>query len=284
MKFVAIDFETANPDLASICQIGAVTFQDDKIVDTWQTLLNPEDYFDPMNVSIHGIYEDMVQDAPTFPQVFGSLKHLIAGQIVVCHSHFDRVALDRVIYRYTLSKIDCVWLDTAKVVRRAWTEFSRKGYGLKKVAETLGIEFEHHVAEEDARAAGEILLRAIAETGMSLQDWLIRVNKPIDLNVGEITREGNPDGPLAGEVVVFTGTLSMPRREAADLAAEAGCEVAAAIKKTTTLLVVGDQDIRRLVGHEKSSKHRKAEDLIAKGQLIRIVGESDFLRLVEVTA
>jgi DNA polymerase-3 subunit epsilon len=46
------------------------------------------------------------------------------------------------------------------------------------------------------------------------------------------------------------------------------------------MLVVGDQDLRVLAGHNKSSKHIKAELLIAKGQPIRILGESDFMRIV----
>jgi DNA polymerase-3 subunit epsilon len=93
-------------------------------------------------------------------------------------------------------------------------------------------------------------------------------------------RIGNPEGPFAGETVVFTGALVITRREAADLAAGAGCDVADGVTKATTLLVVGDQDIRKLAGQEKSSKHRKAEALIAKGQAIRILGESDFQRIV----
>lgn len=32
----------------------------------------------------------------------------------------------------------------------------------------------------------------------------------------------------------------------------------------------------------KKAKHRKAEDLITRGQPIRIIGESDFLRLVDI--
>ena len=44
--------------------------------------------------------------------------------------------------------------------------------------------------------------------------------------------------------------------------------------------VVGDQDIRHLAGHEKSNKHRKAEELIAKGQPIRILAERDFAAIV----
>ena len=71
----------------------------------------------------------------------------------------------------------------------------------------------------------------------------------------------------------------MTRNEAADCASRAGCAVAAGVTKHTTILVVGDQDARMLAGHDKSSKHRKAEELIAKGQPIRIVGESDFRRL-----
>lgn len=97
-----------------------------------------------------------------------------------------------------------------------------------------------------------------------------------------MTRVGNRDGPLAGEVIVFTGALAMPRRQAADLAAGIGCDVVDNVNRHTTLLVVGDQDIRRLVGHDKSSKHRKAEELIGKGQPIRILGESDYLRLVDM--
>jgi DNA polymerase-3 subunit epsilon len=72
----------------------------------------------------------------------------------------------------------------------------------------------------------------------------------------------------------------MPRREAADLAATAGCTVESGVTKATTLLVIGDQDVRRLAGHEKSSKHRKAEACIESGQRIRIVRESDFTLLV----
>ncbi len=85
---------------------------------------------------------------------------------------------------------------------------------------------------------------------------------------------------LYGNVLVFTGALSIPRQEAATAAAAAGCEVATSVTKHTTLLVVGDQDIRKLAGADKSSKHRKAEELMAKGQLIRIVGESDFGQLI----
>jgi DNA polymerase-3 subunit epsilon len=99
-----------------------------------------------------------------------------------------------------------------------------------------------------------------------------------------LSQDGNPDGPFYGEVLVFTGSLSIIRHEAADLAASVGCRVDSGVTKRTTILVVGDQDVEKLAGHDKSSKHRKAEELIQCGQHIRIIQESDFRELVEIPA
>jgi len=282
MDFISIDVETANADLSSICQIGVVKFVGGVIVGKWGTLVNPEDEFDPMNIYIHGITEENVKDAPILIQIESRVRQILTGNIVACHTPFDKAAISRAYQRYGLPLIECTWLDTARVSRRAWTQFAYQGYSLANVAEELGIEFEHHDALEDARAAGEILVKAIKDTNISLQDWLTRVNQPIfGISSYKITREGISDGPLAGEVVVFTGALSIPRREAADMAASIGCDVRDGVAKETTLLVLGDQDLRRLAGYEKSSKHRKAEELIERGQQIRFLGERDFLKIFE---
>ena len=284
MDFVAIDVETANPDLASICQVGVVTFKDSKPSDTFQALVNPEDEFSPVNVSIHGIDESSVSGCGTFPVAMHSLRPLLNGKIVVSHTAFDRVSLARAIEKYQLPTIECRWLDTARVVRRAWKQFAKSGYGLADVAEWCDIDFVHHRADEDARAAGQILVRAVAETGICVEDWLRQAQQPIGSGSASslINRIGNPQGPLAGEVIVFTGALTIPRWEAADLAASAGCEVEPSVTKKTTLLVVGDQDLRRLAGHQRSSKHRKAEALILSGQPLRILGETDFMKMVDI--
>ena len=321
MNFAVIDVETANPDLSSICQVGVASFRDGKLDNLWESLVNPEDEFDPINVSIHGIDEDKIRFSPKWAAVYSKLAPLLQGNIVASHTAFDRVALLRACEKNSLAPYECRWLDSARVVRRAWPAFSRSGYGLANVAAEFGIKYRPHDALEDARCAGEILLRAIAETGLSIDQWLDRVRQPINPPARvttkphsplaeralptpatptralptptptisakglptpalPITRDANPQGPLYGELLVFTGALSMPRHEAADAASDAGCEVATSVTKHTTLLVVGDQDIRKLAGCEKSSKHRKAEELITQGQKIRIIGESDFNRLI----
>lgn len=287
MDFVVIDVETANADLSSICQVGIASFRDGELADAWVSLVNPEDYFSPINISIHGTDEYQVEDAPTWKEVFPHIRFLLQGRIVVSHTPFDRAALARACERAYISGCECTWLDSARVVRRTWPEFSRSGYGLSNVAAHFGVEYKAHDALEDARCAGLLLLRAIGETGLSPEQWLARVEQPINLADNGLThshkRDGNPDGELFGEVLVFTGALSIPRSEAADAAAAAGCRVDDGITKHTSMLVVGDQDLRKLAGHEKSSKHMKAEQLIGKGQQIRILGESDFMRIVSRT-
>lgn len=44
MQFVALDVETANADQASICQVGLVRFEGGDVADTWETLVDPEDF------------------------------------------------------------------------------------------------------------------------------------------------------------------------------------------------------------------------------------------------
>lgn len=286
MKFVALDVETANADMASICSIGVAMFDRGAFASEWYSLIDPEDYFDPVNMSIHGIREADVESAPTFQEVMVELVRLLGDQVVVTHTHFDRVAIHQAASRWAIPAPNCTWLDSACVARRTWAECARSGYGLANLSKRIGYTFEHHNALEDAKAAGHIMLAAMHDSGLDLDAVIKRVRQPIGLSSSSgpsIKREGNPDGSLADEVIAFTGALGMPRREAADLAASVGCAVVASVTKKTTLLVVGDTDVQKLAGHEKSSKHRKAEELITSGSSLRIIRETDFMELVALT-
>lgn len=280
MRFVAVDLETANPNMSSICQIGMVTFENGREIAAEVELIDPQTWFHPQNVDIHGIDEQHVAGAKTFPQLHDWICARTAGEITVCHTHFDRVALSQACQKHQVDELTCTWLDSARVTRRAWSQFASRGYGLGNVAKHLGITFQHHDALHDARTAGLVLLRAIEETGHDLAQWLHLVKRSPGVTV---QRLGDGDGSLVGQTIVFTGALQVPRREAADRAAAAGADVQSGVTKHTTVLVVGDQDISRLNGHDKSNKHAKAEVLIAGGQRIRIIGETDFMALAAVT-
>ncbi|HXR38069.1 MAG TPA: exonuclease domain-containing protein [Terracidiphilus sp.] len=96
MNFVVIDVETANANLSSICQVGIASFRNGELAETWESLIDPEEYFSPVNVSIHGIDEYMVEGAPTWRGVFPQINSRLRDRIVVSHTPFDRLALARV--------------------------------------------------------------------------------------------------------------------------------------------------------------------------------------------
>ena len=184
MHFVVIDVETANPDPSSICQVGVASFRDGQLHESWESLVNPEDYFNGINVAIHGIDEQSVRSAPKWNYVPEKLRAWMEGHVVVSHTGFDRAALLRTCEKNGVAPFECKWLDTVRVAKRAWPALSQSGYGLANVAAHLKIEFQHHNARDDARAAGEILLRAMAETGLTVDQWLKRATQPIILSVG----------------------------------------------------------------------------------------------------
>lgn len=288
MRFVAIDVETANPDLSSICQIGLVVFENGVEVDAWSSLINPETWFHWMNEEIHGISEAQVQGKPTFKEVLPTVSRYMANSIMVSHTSFDRSSINQAINKVGALPVSCQWLDSAKVARRTWEKFAYHGYGLANIADYLHIEFKHHDALEDARAAGQILLAALNTSEKPLEHWISHSQIPIiniysgsDKKTLSIKGEGNPDGALFGEIVVFTGELTIPRREMAAMSTKVGCDVSPNITKKTTLLVIGTQDTEKLKGKDRSSKQIKAEQLIQEGASIRILTETDFLALLE---
>lgn len=143
----------------------------------------------------------------------------------------------------------------------------------------FSLNFEHHDAEEDAGAAAEVVLLAEAATGEDFSELAKPKKQKYQTSVAI---SGNQNGALYGHVACFTGQLAMSRVEAATFAAGAGITVKTGVSKKVTHLVVGDQDMSTLAGHNKSSKHRRAEELLREGHEIKILGETQFLELITI--
>ena len=286
-SFVAIDVETANADRASICQLGLVSVRCGVVVSTWETLVDPHEWFDPWHVRIHGIDAAAVAGSPGFREVHPDLLSRISDALVVSHSPFDRVALARALDRHDLPALTVTWLDSVRIARAAWPA-RPAGYALAALAADLGIDFASHHALEDARAAATVTLRACAVLGTDLSALSSISRNPSDparLTGSRRSRVGDypepaPDGPLSGETVAFTGSLSILRRDARSLAAAAGAALSGGVNSRTTLLVVGVPSPHAFGAYDKSAKHRKAEALIQAGVPLRILSEPDFRALV----
>lgn len=278
-RFIAVDVETANADASSICSIGTCVAEDALVRSVEGTLVDPESFFDDGNTEIHGLSAERVRGAPRFPDVLAGLGSMVGDAVVVSHTPFARIAIERAAARYGLPRPWWRWLDSARVARRQWQALP--SFGLRHVGRHCGFEWREHDSREDARTVALVVVRAMEESGLALSEWLRKVEQPIT-PPAKIEMAGRADGPFSGEEIVFTGALDAPRSSAAAIAAALGFRVHDNVRKTTTILVVGQQDIRQLDGYTKSSKHRKAETLIAGGQQLRIIGEEDFWHLAEI--
>lgn len=277
--FVVMDVETANPDLSSICQIGIAVFNDGKLVDEFESLVNPKTYFDWLNVSVHGIDESMVADAPTIQELEPTIRQFLSRGVVCSYGTFDKTALTRAI-----GDMPSVWLDIMRVVRRTWDKFAYAGYGLANICHHLGIVLDnHHNALTDAKVAGEVLLQAMATSGLTMDDTIKRANQTLSLGYekSRLKSKGNPDGEYFGEALAFTGTLSIVREEATALANAKGFDVSPSVNGKTNYLVKGLSDPSKLNGKDKSSKETKALELIQKGQNIIFLSEQDFFEMIK---
>lgn len=280
-RFIAIDVETANSDPSSICQIGLAFVDPDNGIEIVCALVDPKQPFDSFNTSLHGIGPADVRGKPTFKEAYSHIAPILAQQPVIQHSNFDRQAISAACAHWQISGEALSWVDSVAVARKAWPEFvGNGGHGLAHLKEALQLEFVHHNAGEDAKAAAQVVLLAEQKTGM---DFLQLAQKSSSKRnyPKHTSRDGVPTGELVGHVAVFTGSLTISREEAASLAANAGMNVRTTVTAKTTILIVGDQDLSVLAGHQKSSKHRKAEQCITEGQNIRIMAEADFLALVD---
>ena len=84
---VAFDTETsgAYPIDSEIIELGAVKWQNGKVVDRFSALLKPSCPLTPENIAIHGITNEMVADSPLMDTEIPKFCEFIDGSILVAH-------------------------------------------------------------------------------------------------------------------------------------------------------------------------------------------------------
>lgn len=157
MNFTAIDFETATSKYTSICSIGICVVENDEIVERKGMLIRPRSLeFNDYNIKIHGITPAMVENAPTFDELWDTIRPYIDGKIVVAHnSMFDVSALCATLEDYGIEFPSFRYLCTVKLSQKAYPEFP--SHKLNCLCDELGITFSHHQAYDDAYACAEVL-------------------------------------------------------------------------------------------------------------------------------
>lgn len=300
MEYTVIDFETANSNRSSACSLGVIEVKDGRIINEKSYLIDPEEEFDAFNIFIHGITEKMVKGKPTLKELYPELKQLLEGKFIVAHNaSFDISVLRHGLDKYSLEYPNFNYSCTRILSKKTWNNLIN--YKLDTIADYLNIEFKHHDATEDARTTALIFEEILK---LNETDALEELHKMLKVRIGQVYKGGYKATELKGDnwhidvksivpqtnefdtsnefynkCVVFTGTLqSMVRKEAMQKVVNVGGKCSDRITKDTNYLIMGVQDYSKFADGQKSSKLKKAEQLVSKGQELEIITEDDFLR------
>lgn len=314
-SFIAIDYETANSSYESVCAVGATVVIEGKIASNIYSLIKPPRehfFFDSFNVSIHGINERDVKNAPGFEKIWAQIEELQAAKNLpfACHyAGFDIRVTEALLHYLDKDFQNIRFYDTCTVSRKVWPELIN--FKLNTISGHLGINLEHHNAASDAQACATIALKHMEVLSLpTLSD----IAKSFGYDLGILSpngvktmsefkryehsgnysrvkgsnsskdvlpdREVNLGSDLFGKNIVFTGALvSMGRKEAIQRAVNNGATVVSAVSKNTDFLVVGISDFLDFEKGIKTNKLKDAELVKQKGYGISIIDEEDFLRM-----
>lgn len=158
-SFTAIDFETAQMNPNSICQVGLVRVEDGKVVHEIDRLVRPpNNYYFHKNIEVHSIQPVDTEESPTFDVVWHEeMKKFIQDEVVVAHAaQFDVNCL-----RHTLAYYDEVQPDfevrcTRMIYRR----------GLAYLSKKYRIPLNHHHALSDANACAQLYLKHLVRQNL----------------------------------------------------------------------------------------------------------------------
>jgi len=167
--YVVVDVETTggSGEQHRVTELAAVKVRDGRIVDRFQTLLNPQRPIPPNITRLTGISDAMVTDAPLFADVAGEFEAFMEGSIFVAHNvSFDYGFVSREFTRigrgFRYPK-----LCTCSSMRKFYPGLP--SYSLGELCRQFGIPLrQHHRAMCDAEAAAELLFMVNEKRGDAL--------------------------------------------------------------------------------------------------------------------
>lgn len=171
MTVTAIDFETANPSHTSICAVGIAVFNKGNLIDSKHWFVRPpkgHGWFREEFIACHGINWSDVRDEPEFPGIATEIiDRLERADLVIAHNaSFDMTKLRGTLQHFGIPAPRFNFLCTLKAARCVWPNLAG-GHGLGALAASMGHQFRHHNAQDDAEAAGWLLYGMMRAVGAS---------------------------------------------------------------------------------------------------------------------
>ena len=157
--FAAIDFETANRHMASVCSVGIVIVREGEITDRIYELIRPRpNFYSRFNISIHGITALDTNEAPDFEEVWNGIAPRIEDLPLIAHnSRFDETCLRAAYDLYDMMYPGYRFFCTVRGARKAFPGLPN--HKLNTVSAHVGFDLRnHHHALADAEACARIAL------------------------------------------------------------------------------------------------------------------------------
>lgn len=157
-KFAFIDIETTgtSPKSRRIIEVAIIIWQNGKILETFDTLLQPDCSIPPIITSITGIDDQMVAHAPRFADVANKIESLLDSTIFVAHNaRFDYGFIKNEFLRLG-QNFNAKTCCTVKLARLLFPDFSKFNLGF--LSEYFEINLDNHH-------------RALADTTAMLRLW-----------------------------------------------------------------------------------------------------------------
>ena len=156
--FAFLDVETTGLDPVSgdkICEIAVIKTVGGQIADEFVTLVNPGRNIPERAVSIHGITQTMVNQAPLFREIANYLLDFLNDTVIVAHNaKFDLGFLRIELNNLNLALPESQVIDTLGIARRYY-EFPSNSLG--DIARYIGLPIdEQHRALADVRTTKDI--------------------------------------------------------------------------------------------------------------------------------
>lgn len=165
LDFVSIDFETANVNRNSACEIGIIICHDEKIIDSFHCRIRPPtSNFDYQNTEIHGISWIDVKNEKSFLGIWPKIESLIANAAYIAahNASFDKSVLKSCCEHYGIPFPNIPWICTYRhIATKLWPKPTIvDNHKLNTLCHHLGIKLSHHQALSDAQAVAEMIFIA----------------------------------------------------------------------------------------------------------------------------
>lgn len=180
--YAIVDIETTGSSAAhgKITEIAILIHDGKRVVDEYQTLLNPESYIPSNITALTGISNEMVEDAPRFFEVAKEVHQMLEGNIFVAHNvNFDYSFIKKE-FQDLGGNLNLPKLCTVRLTRKVFPGL--KSYSLGRLGEHFGIENSaRHRAMGDARATAELMDLILEKENGEIEFFLKKNSKEADL-------------------------------------------------------------------------------------------------------